>query len=116
MEDKYLKRLCALILVTLWAWSVVGQTPAEAATPKNSTEIAIYPNPITSYVRISDTCTFKILDITGGEVFAQREIRLPDEKIYLPHIATGIYFIQIYSGKEMTAEQLLTTKKIKILN
>ena len=97
MRERYVKRLCALIVVILWAWSVVAQTPAEEGSLTNFNEISFYPNPAKYFVTISEPAHVVIVDIVGKTVIDKVTTRTK-EKIDISNLPEAVYFIKIDSG------------------
>lgn len=102
-HDKKLRTLCALIVFSLWVWSVAAQTPVAVDTATGVQDAFFYPNPAKDFLIISMPATITILDIVGHEVFRKTTVAWK-EKVDISAIPDGVYFVEI-AGK---------TKRLKI--
>jgi hypothetical protein len=79
---------------------------------KNTIEVNIYPNPTKSIINIStenivDKTNLTITNILGESIFTKNYSSLKNEKIEINNLPSGLYLINITSGKFKKTEKLI---------
>lgn len=74
----------------------------------NAPQLKLYPNPTTGIVYLttsSDAQTITIVNAVGQLVFTTKA--QPEMEINLNHLASGVYMVQVQSGKGVTTQRLV---------
>ncbi len=92
-----------------WTIKVIKSTTTDIVNEKLKS-ILIAPNPASNYIKLhnnnSDNIDIKILN-TSGKIVLQKTKLFNDNTISVSDLQSGIYFIQINSGKDQIIKKFI---------
>lgn len=81
--------------------------PFSVNETSESSELSIYPNPVTNILHVKHTfsnkITYKIVSITGQQIKAGM-ITNSEEQIHVSSLSEGIYFLQFYDNHKLLGQ------------